>query len=356
VAYDSSIIAAIRREAARVSDPNKRNRYLRAALQTGIVESGLRNLNYGDADSKGWRQERQSLYSNPTNVTASVRRFFQEAAQHDRGQPSWELAADVQRPAAQYRGRYKDVAGDAAELLGAGKDGGGGGGGSQTTTTTTDPTAMVAQTLLPAALPERPRVQVTAPRAPEFAAKLATATAPGGAALAPPSAPVAPRPTMGAALEAMQRLQPTTTTSLVPGETRTTTSSGGEGRQSTGSLASGGSYSGTTRPVIALAKLAHSYGLKTTSAKRPTVNTASGNVSDHYAGNKNANARDLSGSVAQMDKAAVALARRLGISGYRKGQPLEKTINRGGLRYQILYRTNTGGNHFDHIHVGVAKR
>jgi hypothetical protein len=143
---------------------------------------------------------------------------------------------------------------------------------------------------------------------------------------------------------------------LVPGETRTTTSSGGEGRQSTGSLASGGSYSGTTRPVIALAKLAHSYGLKTTSAKRPTVNTASGNVSDHYAGNKNANARDLSGSVAQMDKAAVALARRLGISGYRKGQPLEKTINRGGLRYQILYRTNTGGNHFDHIHVGVAKR
>jgi len=120
MAYDQAIIAAIRREAARVSDPNKRNRYLRAALQTGIVESGLRNLNYGDADSKGWRQERASLYKNPTNISASVRRFFQEAAQHDRGQPSWELAADVQRPAAQYRGRYKDVAGEAVKLLGGG--------------------------------------------------------------------------------------------------------------------------------------------------------------------------------------------------------------------------------------------
>ena len=357
MAYDQAIIAAIRREAARVSDPNKRNRYLRAALQTGIVESGLRNLNYGDADSKGWRQERASLYKNPTNISASVRRFFQEAAQHDRGQPSWELAADVQRPAAQYRGRYKDVAGEAVKLLGGGDGGGGGGGGGgKTTTTTSDPTAVVAQALLPQTLPERPQVQVTAPRAPEFAAKLATATAPGGAALAPPSAPIQPRPTVGAALEAMQRLAPQTSTTVVPGETTTTTTSGGGGgNRRTGSLAPGGSYSGTTAPVVALAKLAHSYGLQTTSSKRPTVNTASGNVSDHYAGNKGANARDLSGSVADMDRAAVALARRLGISGYKKGQPLEKSITRGGLRYQILYRTNTGGNHFNHIHVGVKR-
>jgi hypothetical protein len=87
VAYDPSIIAAIKRRAAQVEDPRKRNRYLRAALQIGIVESGLQNLNHGDADSKGWRQERQSLYKDPTNVKASVNRVFDEMAQHDQGQP-----------------------------------------------------------------------------------------------------------------------------------------------------------------------------------------------------------------------------------------------------------------------------
>lgn len=118
MAYDQSIIDAILSRARQVKDPRARDRYTRAALQTGIVESGLRNLNHGDADSEGWRQERRSLYPDPTNVSASVDRFFNEAAQLDRGQPSWQLATDVQRPAAQYRGRYKDVAKQAAALLG----------------------------------------------------------------------------------------------------------------------------------------------------------------------------------------------------------------------------------------------
>lgn len=116
--YDQEVLDAIFARAGQVKDPSRRNRYLRAALQTGLVESGLRNLNYGDADSQGWRQERSSLYKDPMNVSASVDRFFREAEQFDRGQPSWELAADVQRPAAQYRGRYKDVARQAAALLG----------------------------------------------------------------------------------------------------------------------------------------------------------------------------------------------------------------------------------------------
>jgi hypothetical protein len=89
-----------------------------AALSTGLVESNLRNLKYGDADSQGWRQERASLYQNPTNVRASINRFYDEtsAVEGKYGSPG-ELAAAVQRPAAQYRGRYAERMGDAREIL-----------------------------------------------------------------------------------------------------------------------------------------------------------------------------------------------------------------------------------------------
>lgn len=93
---------------------------IKAAVETGLVESGLRNLPGGDADSAGWRQERASLYPNPTNVEASARRFFSEArAANIRGGSAGELAARVQRPAAQYRGRYAERSVEADRLLGS---------------------------------------------------------------------------------------------------------------------------------------------------------------------------------------------------------------------------------------------
>lgn len=111
---NNPVVREIRRRARKVPRRN-RARYEAAALQTGGVESGFRELTHGDADSQNWRQERASVYGKqwaatggPTNTRASVDRFFRELAQLDRGQPSYELAADVQRPAAQYRGRYRD--------------------------------------------------------------------------------------------------------------------------------------------------------------------------------------------------------------------------------------------------------
>jgi hypothetical protein len=115
--YDPAVVEAIRRIGQQRKVPR---RWLEAAYATGIVESGLQNLDYGDADSKGWRQERQSLYKNPTNLNASINRFYDELGQHDRGQSVGELAADVQRPAAQYRGRYAEVLDQARKLLGGG--------------------------------------------------------------------------------------------------------------------------------------------------------------------------------------------------------------------------------------------
>jgi hypothetical protein len=92
---------------------------IKAALETGLVESGLRNLPGGDADSAGWRQERASLYKDPTNLDASIRRFYAETqAVRDKTGTAGDLAAAVQRPAAQYRGRYQGVSGQAQQLLG----------------------------------------------------------------------------------------------------------------------------------------------------------------------------------------------------------------------------------------------
>jgi hypothetical protein len=92
----------------------------KAAVAIGIVESGLRNLPGGDADSAGWRQERASLYRDPTNLQASVDRVFKEMrAQRGKYGNAGDLAAAVQRPAAQYRGRYAAVGDQAQKLLGA---------------------------------------------------------------------------------------------------------------------------------------------------------------------------------------------------------------------------------------------
>lgn len=90
----------------------------KAAVETGLVEANLGNPSTGDADSAGWRQERASLYPDPTNIQHSAARFFAEARQR-RGKygTAGALAAAVQRPAAQYRGRYQERAADADALL-----------------------------------------------------------------------------------------------------------------------------------------------------------------------------------------------------------------------------------------------
>lgn len=89
------------------NDPAKLRRYLLTNYEIGDVESSFHNLKGGDADSEGYRQERASIYKDPTNLKASINRAFDEMEQHDHGQSTGELAADVQRPAAQYRGKYQ---------------------------------------------------------------------------------------------------------------------------------------------------------------------------------------------------------------------------------------------------------
>lgn len=116
------LVRQFKREARqRGYDPRERRRFVNTAIQTGLVEQGLHNRRGGDADSENWRQERRQGYGaewartgGPLNIGASVDRFADEYEQFaDPGERSFEIAPQIQRPAAQFRGRYRERAAEA---------------------------------------------------------------------------------------------------------------------------------------------------------------------------------------------------------------------------------------------------
>lgn len=118
-------------------------------------------------------------------------------------------------------------------------------------------------------------------------------------------------------------------------------------------------WGGTKAAVLALAPLAFSQGLKVSSHKRDRQMTASGGVSDHYKGNPNAYAFDLgwggASPIPAADRAASAIVAALGGPKNWGARGGVFNIVRNGIRYQVLYRTNQGGNHYNHIHLGARR-
>ena len=96
-----------------------------AAFEAAIVESGVHNLNYGDADSHGVFQQQWSVgewgtLAQTLDPVHATQMFLRTAAGMDRpGLPAGELAARVQRPREDLRGRYAAVQGQALALIGA---------------------------------------------------------------------------------------------------------------------------------------------------------------------------------------------------------------------------------------------
>ncbi|MDA0185773.1 NlpC/P60 family protein, partial [Solirubrobacter phytolaccae] len=103
-------------------------------VMAGLVESGLKNLNYGDADSLGFFQMRVSIWdSGPykgfsSDPAKQLDWFFDEASKVkearvaagkpiDDPQHYGEWIADTERPAAQYRYRYQTKLAEAKGLL-----------------------------------------------------------------------------------------------------------------------------------------------------------------------------------------------------------------------------------------------
>ena len=106
-------------------------------IMAGLVESGLKNLNHGHADSVGFFQMRVGIWNQgayagyPKNPGLQAKWFIDHALAHKKQQiargeadfgkdPStWgEWIADVERPAEQYRGRYQLRLAEARRLLG----------------------------------------------------------------------------------------------------------------------------------------------------------------------------------------------------------------------------------------------
>lgn len=297
-----------------------------ALLEAGLVESSWRHLHYGDRDSQGVLQQRPSqgwgpYIRGPRGVQQDIQDFLVRARRADRGfrgSPG-QLAQAVQRSA--FPGRYDERAGEAQALLGSrmGSSPGmrlaGRLRGSQSVPGASQPAAGPNPVF---AYLQQTSQELAAGRMPDSNSLI------------------------GALVEARQYAEQ-------PSYEAQTVAERAQGGAAP--IRPGGGWGGSKGVASGLVG---GLGLAATSEKRERMSTASGGVSDHWVGSKNAYAYDLGGNTAQMDRAAVNLARRLGIP-YRRGRPLEATINRNGYRIQVLYRTNTGGNHYDHIHVGVRR-
>ena len=105
-------------------------------VMASLVESGVKNLNFGDADSVGFFQMRVGIWNKgeyagyPENPGLQAKWFIDNALAHKKAMiaqgdkdfgkdpRTWgEWIADVERPAEQYRGRYQLRLEEARKLL-----------------------------------------------------------------------------------------------------------------------------------------------------------------------------------------------------------------------------------------------
>jgi hypothetical protein len=111
-------------------------------------------------------------------------------------------------------------------------------------------------------------------------------------------------------------------------------------------------------------RVAALYGrpLVVTSARRPGAITANGNVSDHASGNAldfgmAANGGTNDGPVGDHIAAAALI-----VAGWRPPQAIEWAQHGGlinitiaAIRIQIIWKTDKGGDHHNHVHIGVRQ-
>lgn len=320
---------------------------LKAAVEAGLVESGLRNLNYGDRDSLGVFQQRPSQgWGSPgqvRDVEHAATQFFSRAIpQAGKYGNAGELAQAVQRSA--YPGRYNQQSGQAASLLqGMGSDAGAlvptQGAGTKTTTT--------------------PGVDNSDARRQALGAFLLGGTDPATG-----------QQTSGDILQLALQMRalkdtPAVTKQVSRGAAATPGVTTSHMARGTVAVAAGANRPGAKlSPEIlrfvedVAGKAGRKLGIGTgTNHNRLTVD---GNVSDHWDGH----AADLPMAVDSKQGDMVA-AHALQAAGVPWSQAA-RMAQQGGLwtlhpasgewkgkRVQVIWKTNQGGNHHNHVHIGV---
>jgi len=115
-----------------------------------------------------------------------------------------------------------------------------------------------------------------------------------------------------------------------------------------------GAWGGSQKFAMLAAKIGRRHGCGIDSAKRPLETTTSGNVSDHWLGAKHSYAVDLGGcdltfpggaddQTAQDIQSAFDLPGHTGVVDAVHGR----------YRIQLLWQTYVGGDHYNHVHVGI---
>lgn len=123
----------------------------------------------------------------------------------------------------------------------------------------------------------------------------------------------------------------------------------------------GGDWAGTLPKLISILPAGN---WNAGSQKRDNWQTKDGNTSDHYIGQSNSYAGDFSlkstfgGDVTKATQFAIAVAQNAGknIDSWKPYIGKYLNINSGDYRVQIIWQSMVGGNHYDHVHVGVKKR
>jgi Domain of unknown function (DUF1906)/Putative peptidoglycan binding domain len=121
-----------------------------------------------------------------------------------------------------------------------------------------------------------------------------------------------------------------------------------------------GAIEGTPKHIIdaIVLPIAEACGIRRTPAENDAANarhgpTISGSLSDHQGPPARAWAADISNGgspTPEMDRLARRLAERFNINWPGFGL---HSATHSGYRFQLIYRTHEGGNHFNHVHFGV---
>jgi hypothetical protein len=124
-------------------------------------------------------------------------------------------------------------------------------------------------------------------------------------------------------------------------------------------LLPGGGYAGTQGLARHALYRAEKEGWRVSSSKRGTKATATGGVSDHWVGSKDAWAFDFSnGTTAANDggrKLARDIAARYGVKFVEDSYDSGGTVKVGDHKFRIQILYGAGVDHADHVHVGIKR-